>query len=201
MAEDAKNRIAFKPAPKVIRRERKTDVFSIAVTGIVIGVLIVALWISANAVIEKVHLSQGLRRIVGIVDTAREVAANDKAIGAQPADLVAMLEKLGRDHATGTEGDLKTLTNPWGGVLLATIVPPDHVRIETVVPSFACRRMVELLGEDVQALGIEQIDARGPREDWHRLYARGGSAIEENALLAGCGNAPQSGLVLTFALR
>lgn len=195
-------RVAFKPAPKIVRAKKKTDFFSILIGGLVIGVLIVALFISASAIIEKIRLAQGLRSMIELVDTARELAASNQSIGQQSLDLVAMLEKLGRDTPTGISGDLKTLTNPWEGLLMAVIVPPGHIRIETVVPPHACRRMIELFGQDAQALGVEDITVRGPKNSGRQIYSRATPGpIGEAAMIAGCGNDPLADLILTFSLR
>ena len=200
---DGAKKNAFKPLPKAPPPpRRKTDVFAILVSGLVIGVLIVGLWISVNAVIEKMRLAQGLRRIIDIVSTAREMSVNDRTIGQKQEDLVAMLERLGRDTPTGTSGDLKALTNPWGGVLLATIVPAGHVHIETVVPPYVCRRMTDLFGQDTQALGVELIEVRGAKESWRMLYSKASPApVGEAAINAACGSSAETDIALTFSLR
>ena len=205
-AKDA-NRLPTPKIPEFTAAPRKKGkFFPFLISVLVIGVITAGLWVAVSAVIEKMRLSTGLRHIIEIVDTARIVAVDDRALGQNREDLLAVLERFGRIAPTGEANGLKTLTNPWDNAVVGLVIPPNHVRIETAVPVHVCRRMIGLFSQDTDALGVEEIDIGEVTGSWRPLYMRGSRGVsatmpDETTIASGCGAGPQTQVALIFGLR
>ncbi len=182
---------------------KRESLLVLCVSGVVVGVILAGLWISATAIIEKVRLANGLRQIIDVVSVAREAAAFDSALGASGReDMMLALQKLGRFTPDGEIDGVKTARNPWGGILTALALPGGIMRVQTIVPTHACQRVIDVFGQNPQALGLRQIEVKGWQESWRQVYVEGSRGkVSEEEIAAGCSNTVQANVALTFSLR
>lgn len=177
----------------------------VMVVSIFVTILIVlSLWVSIGAIIQKIKISHGISQIIDIVDMSRRYASLERDIGATGReDILDRIERNGLIEASGRVSDgLKTVVNPWGGTLAAFTIPGNFFRLETVVPSRTCVRIIDLLTENTRSLGLKQIDAKGIDESWRQIYSeKNQSKLGSAEISAGCRSDQLVILDLTFTLR
>lgn len=177
----------------------------VLVVAIGVAVLIAgSLWVSIDAMIEKVKVSRVTSQILDIVDMARHLASLEAKFGsATREDIIARLVRTGQIKIADENGSgLMTLVNPWGGALTTFTVSSDLFRMETVVPSRSCARIVSLLIESNTSLGLKQVDTRSGDESWRQIYASVGRGhLGSDEVAAGCRSDKVINLALSFALR
>lgn len=181
---------------------RSLAIFIVSV--IVVVLVMLSLWVSIGAIIEKVKISSGMSQVIDVVDMSRSAAAAEHSFGtAGREDILVRLVRMKQIQAAGDDNNgLRTLVNPWGGTLTAVTVSGNLFRVETVVPSRVCKRMISLLTENTNSLGIRQIDAKGSDEALRQIYS---AAMRDNLtkdeISAGCHSDQLVILDLTFILR
>jgi hypothetical protein len=180
---------------------RSMAIFIVSV--IVVVLVMLSLWVSIGAIIEKVKISRGMSQVIDVVDMSRRVATAEHDFGSIREDILVRLARMKQIQAAGDDTNgLRTLVNPWGGTLTAVTVPINLFRVETVVPSRVCKRMINLLTENPNSLGIKQIDAKGSDEALRQIYSE---AMRDNLtrdeISAGCHSDQLVILDLTFTLR
>jgi hypothetical protein len=63
-------------------------------------------------------------------------------------------------------------------------------------------RIIELLAQNIQPLGLKQIDAKGVDESWRQMYVdKGQTSLGREEIAAGCRSDQFVILDLTFSLR
>jgi hypothetical protein len=175
-------------------------VVSISVTVLIV----VSLWVSVSAIVEKVKISRGMSQIIDVVDLSRRVAGAEHSFGsAGPEDILVRLARLQQIQIVGDNSQgLRTLVNPWGGTLVATTLPDNLFRVETVVPSRVCMRIIDLLLQNRNPLGVRQIDAKGGDESRRQVFADSRHGLlSGDEIAAGCRSDQLVILDLTFPLR
>jgi hypothetical protein len=181
----------------------KSDLFAI-VTAVLIAVLVGgSLWISINGLIEKVRLSHQLQQVIDIVSMAHDSALAGRLDPNNQEDLLAALGRLGNLTPTGEINGIKTLSNPWGGIVAAsTVAGGKFFRLETVAPADKCRRLIDLFDQNRGALNLEQIETKDREGNWQYIYAENGNTKPGNTkLAANCNNPVQADIILTFSLK
>lgn len=172
-------------------------------SGIVVAVIILALWISIDSILEKVRISRGLQQIITIVSLARDAGAVDANFFAtERKDLLDLLEHNGRIQSDGSDQGVKFLKNPWRNYLVAFITADRNIRVETIVPPHICQRFIGSFGQNPQSFGIRQVEVKGYTNAWRQVYGGAiGNSITETTIAAGCGDTVEADVALTFAIR
>ena len=203
----SKKKTSAKPFEKSARRKgvgfaRGLLVF---VVSVVVAVLIVfSLWISVGAITQKIKVSRETSQIIDIVDMTRRLASLQRNLGnSGREDILAKLAQSAQiDVAESKYEGLSTVANPWGGTVTAYTVPTNLFRIETVVPSRACVRILDLLTQSIRSLGIQQIDAKGVDESWRQIFVdKDSNPLSATAVAAGCRSNQFVILDFTLTLR
>lgn len=202
---------------KVSKRSEKTQAqkrisFWRGLLVTVVSILVVALigaslWVSIGAITQKIKVSKEISQIIDLVDVTRRYANLDRTLGMTAHDdVLGRLSNAGQIQVSGNNGDgLKTLANPWGGTVVAYVVNTNLFRIETVVPSRACVRIISLLSPNLQSMGVKQIDAKGVDEAWRAIYVEktqtAQNKLVNDQIVAGCRTKQFVILDFTFSLR
>jgi hypothetical protein len=182
----------------------REPLYVVLLSGIVIGLIIMGLFVSASAVAEKVRMSHGYGAILDIVDKARHTAASDRQLGNNGRqDLLATLERLGQIITAGESDGIRILRNPWGGIVVALAMPDNAIRIETIVPTHVCQRFISFLfDQDPQALGLRAIEVKPLDGPWRQTYVDGSQVrATDPEIAASCGGSKQADVALLFTLR
>jgi hypothetical protein len=171
---------------------------------VVAGAIAVSLLVAVGAIREKARMVRGASQILDLVDMSRRLAESEHAFGATGReDILRRLAQMGQIQVENESNGLKALMNPWGGTLVAyTIAPDSRLKMETIVTPRVCARIIGMLTENMNALGLRQIDTRGLYFVWRTIYDGGGSAKPgKNQIAAGCQGYESVTLALTFSLR
>lgn len=193
-----------------VRRRRMSfwrGLLVLVVSIIVAALIVVSVWATIGAMTQKTKVSNEITQVIDLVDVTRRYANVERGFGQSGReDVVAKMASTGQVQVSNNEsGGLKTLANPWGGTLVAYTVPPGFFRIETVVPSRACVRIINLLTPNIQSLGIKQVDAKGVDESWRQIYLDKGANVPfklaNEQIAAGCRSDQFVILDFTFTLR
>lgn len=195
--------------PRLSRAALTRGSFARKLLILVMAMLVAALvafgvWVTVSAIVQKGKVSRGAEQIYDIVELSRRIATNDRTLGANPRDdLLGRLAAAGQIQTQNNTGQgLRFLTNPWEGTMVAYTMSGFQFKIETVLPSRACVRIIELMGQNVNSLGLKQVDVKGVDESWRQIYSdktRNNLGSEEIA--AGCRSDQMVMLDLTFTLR
>ena len=172
----------------------------LVVSILVVVMIALSLWVSIGAMMEKTKISNGINQIIDIVDLSRRMVVNDMT---PHEDLLALLARSKQIEAGGNSSDgLRTLVNPWGGTFEAYGVSGNLFRVETVVPSRACVRIIDLLTQNVGSLGLREIDAKGSDQSQRQIYTeRSHGTLTNDEVAAGCYSDQFVILDLVFTLR
>jgi hypothetical protein len=190
-----------KSSPRPITLGRRMLVY---VTSVIVACLVAgSLWVSIGAIVEKIKLAHGVAEIIDIVDLTRRMAAAEHDFGTAPhEDLLKHLARLKQIEVTGESDGLKTVLNPWEGALTAMTISDNLFRLETVVPSLACERIIALLTKNIGALELRQIDAKAGSESLRQIYTEHNAhKLGMDDIAAGCRSTQPVMLALTFTLR
>jgi len=162
-----------------------------------------SLWVSVTAITQKINVVRGTRQIIDVVDMARHIAEVEHSLGAaKQEDLLLRLSSMGQAGIAGDKDSLKTMTNPWGGILVAYTVSDSRFRMEDILPPQICARIVTLLTSNINSLGLLNIDVKGGNRAWRQLYVDSSHGqLNRNEIAAGCRSDTQVVLALTFSLR
>jgi hypothetical protein len=179
---------------------KKENSFIIVIAILIAALVGASLWVSVKALTEKVRFSRELQQIIEIVANADDAAANHRLDENGQEDLLALLMRLGRIEPTGEREGFKTLTNPWGGEVVASTMPGGHIRIETMMPPLKCRRIIDLFDQNLKPLGIEQIAVKDGNNNWHNMYTDHTKANDAQ-MTDLCSNPFETDIVLTFSLH
>jgi hypothetical protein len=182
----------------------REPIYVVMVSGIVIGLILLGLFISVTAVAEKVRMSHGYTAILDIVDKGRHAAQTDKQLGlGNKQDLLMVLERLGQITTAGEADGIKVLHNPWGGALVALAMPDNVIRIESIVPTHVCQRFISFLfDQDPHALGLRAIEVKSFQGSWRQTYSEGMQGrLTDRDIAINCGDTEQADVALVFTLR
>lgn len=169
-----------------------------------IAIVLAAAWISGMAILENIRFAKATSQILILVKTAHDIAFSDKNFATQPNEDI--LDDLTRAEALSDtiEGKPVTLRNPWQGSMTSLVTTPSIMRIESIVPSRACRRMALFFARTADDLGLKIMEARDEAgKSWRRFYDRAStpSIPDSQPMEAACGDEPRVTLALVFALR
>lgn len=181
----------------------------------VVGLICVAaLGISVAATYEKYRLGQATDQIIRMVGLARDMRVTS---GDEPTRLVARFyERLTQispsevaqvQSATSAWQQESVVMNPWGDPLRVFFYP-NHaaVRLETVLPSATCRRLLLFYARDVVGLGIRRVDVKEDSQAsfWRIVYqdSKTGAPVNltQDLIYISCGQDVQNIVSLTFSL-
>jgi hypothetical protein len=161
-----------------------------------------ALWLSANGIFGKLLLIRGLRQIDTIVTTTQQLAANDRRVAeTNNNDLIAALNSMGQLKSTPSVDGLQYVANPWGGHLTAKIMPNEKIWIETVVPPFACTRLIAMLGQPDAVTRAQTIQINAAPQLWLTIYSRADNTyFHESFVRANCRTGGEARIAILFNL-
>jgi len=178
-------------------------------SGLVTGIVVSALWISISSIYEKIRIVQGLEKIITIVDLARNAAKTDiNFMAGDRKDLLAALENSRRIKTDNVVDGIKTITNPWGNVMVAIKNTDGNIRVETIVPPHICQRFIGSFAQNPQDYGIRRVEVKGWNNAWRQVYETdpkenraGASSINEATITAACADTVQANVALSFAIK
>lgn len=185
------------------------------VTPVVAGGMFVGLATAIGAAYENVRLARAKDQILSLVALARETKTDPKRDPRlATSQLLDQMATLYPSLVVATEGSNAAkfpigMVNPWAGLTRLTVTPSAlQLRVETDMPPAACRRMIHAYARDSSALGVQRVEVRDNRDQaaWRQLYqapltGTPSLRLSEAAIVAGCGQAQQAVLALTFRLK
>jgi hypothetical protein len=170
----------------------------------VVAVLVVAaIWIAVAAAYENMRLARATDQILSFIATAQDTAAKDAKFAQDTSEnLTLELWRRGLIAADATQPPV--LKNIWGGDIRMTVVQPLIMRLETDVPSQACRQLGLFFGGLAADLGLQAMQARVSANSWREFYSAssGAKSPSDKEIDAGCGTAAgPTTLALVLRLR
>lgn len=175
----------------------------LTLSGIVIGIAVLGLWIAVWSTQEKIRLSRGVGQIMQVVNLSRELAQSYSYLGTDGhEDLLAALYRVQRlPEAREVEG-VYALANPWDGLLFAVSMPDQMMRVETMLPPRTCRRVVDIFAENPDPLGVLRIEVKGWEQPWKTVYAVDQKhAFDDDLISEVCQSAARAQVSLRLKLR
>jgi len=191
------------------KRRNFSNIPVLLFSGIVTGIIVTALWVSVTSIYEKIRIAQGLEQIITIVDIARGAAKTDiNFMAGDRKDLLVALERSGRIKTDGAVDGIKTITNPWGNVMVAVKNSDGNIRVETIVPPHICQRFIGSFAQNPVAYGIRGVEVKGWNNAWRRVFdsdlsenRNAVASMSETTIAAACADTVQANVALTFVLR
>jgi hypothetical protein len=164
----------------------------------VVLIILSALALSAEAVVENLRFVRAADRVLELVSTVRTVAAGQKGFAQNPGeDVWADLEHVGQIIPSDTH------PNPWGGDTRMVTVANQAMRIESDVPRHDCRRLaLYFLARQPSELGLLSIEAQAAGATaWGAIYPVSATYKNDDVVAAACGHASYARLALVFQIR
>lgn len=187
--------------------EDKADWKSNFVSLIVLCVAAAGLWVATMSAYENILFSKATDQMLGIVSRARDLMQGT-AVSMRPGEDILNVFKKERFMSgvqVGTGGAY--LINPWGQKTISRMDSVSDLKIETMVPTYVCRRMVEFFGKEANGFGFVKAEAKdhegavgrqmfvAPRGQ-QRRYSISPAAIE-----IGCGQDQYTILAIAFSVK
>jgi len=164
----------------------------------VILIILGALAMSAEAVMENLRFVRAADRVLELVSTVRTVAAGQKGFAQNPGeDVWVDLEHIGQAAPADAH------PNPWGGDMRMVTVANQAMRIESDVPRHGCRRLaLYFLARQPSELGLLSIEAQAAGATaWGAIYPVSAIYKTDDVVAAACGRGNYARLALVFRIR
>lgn len=181
------------------------------VAPIVLACIIGAFWLSGSAIYENYRFVKAVDQIAEVVDLIRYLRIQPIHTAKQSHDdfFKRMAEKdVSQIGQTDTDPPETGLITPWGRPMRLVFYPNYNiVQLITSVSPVACRRLLLNYAEEVDQLGLRQVDVKtdNPVALWRRIYeekkASGANAIPASAVYSGCDASASNSIALTFYLN
>jgi hypothetical protein len=176
----------------------------IFILSLTVAILVaVAIWIASEAAYENMRFARATDQTLSLVTVAQEAASKDPKF-AQDTNENLIEELWRRGLITPNAPQPPVLKNIWSGDTRVTVSQPLIMRIETDVPTRACRQLGIFFGGIAPDLGVQVMQARGVDGTWRQFYSAssGVRSIGDNEVNAACGSALGSAtLALELRLR
>jgi hypothetical protein len=171
---------------------------------IIVGIAIVAAVMASS---ESQRFDKGVAQIIAIVSSTRSYAAVQSGFAQQAGeDMLATLVRVGQIPSTAavTGGKTVQVTNIWDGAVRAVVVSPSVLRIESVQPASACRRMALLMISSATAFGLQRLEvvpAGVASPTWAQAYSEDALPKSRDDVEATCGEWGDTVLAAQFHVR
>lgn len=198
-----------------MKPRRSVNFAFIVIAPPVLALALLGVWLSVRAGVENLKYGRVSQQVVMAVARARamRIRTNAEPLGARAELLTRMAEAdgaklvmLAADRAGGEPE--RAALDPWGNPMRFFLYPAQQaLRIELLLSRTACLRLLDLYSDDVSDIGLRRIDVREvlPSALWRLVYENTQNRTDEHldriAISAGCGQAAQAQLSLTFTLK
>jgi hypothetical protein len=153
--------------------------------------------LSALAFVENLRFFRSTNQILGLVDTVRTIADQQKSMIFTPGDDIwEDLIRFGQIPSTVRR------TNSWTGFVNAFVTAALTMRIESQMPAHDCRRMATyFLSRQLPQLGILAIEGQNLGDkSWISIYPPPAN-VAGDLLGMACGGGAESRLALVFRIK
>lgn len=181
------------------------------VAPIVIACILGAFWLSGSAIYENYRFVKATDQIADVLDLVRYLRIQPTQSSKQSHD-VFFKRVAETDQAqigqTNTDPPEPGLITPWGNAMRLVFYPNYNiVQLITTVSPVACRRLLLYYADEVDQLGLRQVDVKtdSPIAVWRRVYEEKKGAesnvIPPSVVYSGCDADVPNSLALTFYLN
>lgn len=186
--------------------EIKNDFRTNAITVVVTVFVIAGLWLAAMSARESMLFSNITTQVLGIVSGTRFLDSSGALRGVQNENILALLRKRQMLPSVVEESSLAYIINPWEQRIVANASLFKTLSVETTIPTYVCRRMVDFFVKDASGLGLVKVEAKDYGASvWRQVFNAGNDAqprsVPQTAIEVGCGNSPYAVISLVFAVK
>ncbi len=187
-------------AREVPRQER---IVVLLMSGIILGVVFIGLWVTLGAAAENVRQSRALQQIIEIVYATRQISTEDQSFESKGHDdLLKVLEDRSFIKTNAEIQGIRVMANPWGNAVVAVSTPGGKIRLESIVPPHACQRIIEFFGKNSASLLVDSIEVKGWNNSWRQVFNKSnGGKISNKQINAGCNDTVSADVALVFEIR
>jgi hypothetical protein len=164
----------------------------------VIAAIFAALALTASAAYENVKFVHCSEQMLSIIAMLQDDAGKETTFGTIPNE--NFIDTLARRAQLATV----PVPNSWGSTIRVTAAAPLIARMETDIPSRACRRLGAFFSKNAKDLRLLRMDVRIEDSPWNTFYSptpANETPLDNATLNNACGKSQIITLAIYFQLR